>query len=127
MFDVIWCAGTTFASFSYAGSYFNTALVTVLLLLPWIAWRSSHLMLGIFFALDLFLISNLMYFRTYGVTIPLDSYRLLGNLKDFKSSVYDSLRPVDIFFPVISLGAWWVWKKREYDFSRLHCQYEKIF
>ena len=118
LFDVIWCAGTTFASFSYVGSYFNTALVTVLLLLPWIAWRSSHLMLGIFLALDLFLISNLMYFRTYGVTIPLDSYRLLGNLKDFKSSVYDSLRPVDIFFPIISLVAWWVWKKRKCDFAQ---------
>lgn len=51
-----------------------------------------------------------MYFRTYFTAIPLDSYLLASNLSDFSSSVIDSCRVVDLFFPLSTIAAgilWW--------------------
>jgi len=59
--------------------------------------------------LDGLLISNLMYSRTYNSVIPLESYLLAGNLSDFMASVVDSMRWIDILFPISTLIAgFWV-------------------
>ena len=50
-----------------------------------------------------------MYSRTYNTVIPLESYLLAGNLSDFMASVVDSMRWIDILFPVSTLfAALWV-------------------
>lgn len=54
-------------------------------------------------ALDLFLVANLLYFRTYYTVIPLDSYRLTANLQDFTDSILSSLRRPDLLFPLLTL------------------------
>lgn len=64
--------------------------------------------------LDILLIVNLMYFRTYYTAIPLNSYGLSGNLADFTGSVYDSFRWYDIFFPlstIASIPLYWHYKR----------------
>ena len=55
--------------------------------------------------LDILLVCNLMYFRTYYTAIPLDSYWLVGNLKDFTDSVWGSFRITDLVFPLSTVAA----------------------
>lgn len=79
--------------------YINTFFVVLLLLLPYLASRSRIVESVVLIALDLLLISNLMYSRTYNALIPLNSYAAAGNLSDFTASVVDSMRWIDVLFP----------------------------
>lgn len=82
----------------------------MILLLPLICFRAVKTTLVIFVLLDGLFVANLMYFRTYFTAIPLDSYLLASNLSDFSSSVIDSCRVVDLFFPLSTIAAgilWW--------------------
>ncbi|MCD8166250.1 MAG: hypothetical protein LUE93_09085, partial [Bacteroides sp.] len=54
----------------------------------------------------------LLYFRTYFSAIPLASYGLAGNLEDFKSSVYASLRWYDAVFLMTTLFPLFLWRKK---------------
>ncbi len=47
----------------------------------------------------MWMVANLMYYRTYFSVIPLSSYLLAGNLTDFLPSVIASLRWCDVLFP----------------------------
>ena len=116
-FNLLWCMLSTFTPFSKIETYLDTILVSLFLLLPLVCFRAVKTTLVIFFLLDGLLISNLMYFRTYFTAIPLDSYLLIDNLSDFTSSVFDSWRMVDLFFPLSTMAAgvlWW------YNFHRKH-------
>jgi phosphoglycerol transferase MdoB-like AlkP superfamily enzyme len=66
-------------------------------------------------ALGILLVSNLIYFRTYYTAIPLSSYELAFNMRDFTNSIYGSLRWEDVMFPLSTLVAAAVFclKKRE--------------
>ncbi|WFE82729.1 LTA synthase family protein [Parabacteroides chongii] len=101
---------STFTPFSKIETYLDTILVSLILLLPLICFRAVKTTLVIFVLLDGLFVANLMYFRTYFTAIPLDSYLLAGNLSDFSSSVIDSCRVVDLFFPLSTIAAgilWW--------------------
>lgn len=50
-------------------------------------------------ALDVWLVANLLYYRSYFSAIPLSSYLLAGNLADFLPSVAASFRWCDVLFP----------------------------
>lgn len=104
-FNLQWCLLSTFTPFSKVETYLDTILVSLLLLFPLVFFRAVKTTVVIFFLLDGLLISNLMYFRTYFTAIPLDSYLLVGNLSDFTSSVVDSWRMVDLFFPLSTVAA----------------------
>lgn len=104
-FNLLWCMLSTFTPFSKIETYLDTILVSLFLLLPLVCFRAVKTTLVIFFLLDGLLISNLMYFRTYFTAIPLDSYLLIDNLSDFTSSVFDSWRMVDLFFPLSTMAA----------------------
>lgn len=109
LFDIIWCLQTTFTAFSSAALYFNTILVTLVLALPYVLLRRRWLQIVMMLVLDGLLISNLMYSRTYNSVIPLESYLLAGNLSDFMASVVDSMRWIDLLFPISTLIAgFWV-------------------
>lgn len=103
VFDLIWCVGTTFSSFSYLTTYLSKLLLSMILILPLVLKAPRWTVIVIAFAMDLFLISNLLYFRTYYTIIPLESYGLLSNMKDFTDSIRDSLRLADLFFPLSTL------------------------
>lgn len=132
LFDLLWCISSTFTPFSKGETYFNTILVSLVLLLPLVYWRAAKTMLVIFILLDGLFVANLMYFRTYLTAIPLDSYLLVGNLSDFATSVWDSCRVVDLLFPLSTMAAgilWWCRfgkmkdrevgeERKEYSFAR---------
>ncbi len=100
LFNAIWCYYTTFTPFSCWESYATAFVATLLLSVPYILTR--HIAAGIFVmaVLDIWMVANLMYYRTYFSAIPLSSYMLAGNLADFLPSVIASLRWCDWLFPV---------------------------
>ncbi len=84
-------------------TYLNTLFLTLLIIIPYGAWRNKTTQILIFVVIDLWLISNLAYGRTYYSMIPISSYGLAGNLSDFMPSVWSSLRWYDILFPLSTI------------------------
>lgn len=103
-FDVIWCMDTTFASFSFFETYATKIIATLALVGVYVLTRSRWAQIVVMALLDVLLIANLMYFRTYYSAIPASSYLEAGNLADFKASVTDSLRWADIVLPLITIA-----------------------
>lgn len=95
-FDFVWALDSTFSSFSFFQSYVTKFFLASVLAAPLVFIRSRWYPLVVGILLDLLLIANLMYFRTYYTAIPWNTYFIAGNLADFKESVYASLE-------------WWDW------------------
>lgn len=105
LFDLLWCLDTTFSSFSYPIAYLSKSILALLLTLPLVLRAPCWVEAVIALATDLFLVANLLYFRTYYTAIPLESYALAGNLRDFTASVTESLRWPDLLFPLSTAAA----------------------
>lgn len=103
-FDVIWCMDTTFASFSFFETYATKIIAMLALAGVYALTRCRWAQIVVMTLLDVLLVANLMYFRTYYSAIPASSYLEAGNLADFKASVTDSLRWADIVLPLISIA-----------------------
>lgn len=103
-FDVIWCMDTTFASFSFFETYATKIIATLALAGGYALTRCRWAQIVVMALLDVLLVANLMYFRTYYSAIPASSYLEAGNLADFKASVTDSLRWADIVLPLITIA-----------------------
>ena len=103
-FDVIWCMDTTFASFTFFETYATKIIATLALVGVYVLTRSRWAQIVVMALLDVLLVANLMYFRTYYSAIPASSYLEAGNLADFKASVTDSLRWADIVLLLISIA-----------------------
>lgn len=103
-FDVIWCMDTTFASFSFFETYATKIIATLALAGVYALTRSRWAQIVVMAPLDVLMVANLMYFRTYYSAIPASSYLEAGNLADFKASVTDSLRWADIVLPLITIA-----------------------
>lgn len=111
VFNIIWCNNSTFAAFSTFEFYLYNALVLSILLIPLVCFRAVRTTLVMMLLLDLLLVANLLYFRTYFSAIPLHSYGIADNLQDFKASVYASLRGIDLIFPLTTLIPLLVWRR----------------
>lgn len=105
-FDVEWCLMTTFTAFSKPGLYIFSLLWAWIFAWPTLAKGSTRWQAIITTLLSIWMLCNLMYYRTYFKAIPVGSYLLAGNLGDFMSSVFDSLRWVDLGFLVIIAYSW---------------------
>ena len=103
-FDVIWCMDTTFASFSFFETYATKIIATLALAGVYALTRCRWAQIVVMALLDVLLVANLMYFRTYYSAIPASSYLEAGNLADFKASVTDSVRWADIVLPLITIA-----------------------
>lgn len=103
-FDVIWCMDTSFASFSFFETYATKIIATLALAGVYALTRCRWAQIMVMALLDVLLVANLMYFRTYYSAIPASSYLEAGNLADFKASVTDSLRWADIVLPLITIA-----------------------
>lgn len=103
-FDVIWCMDTSFASFSFFETYATKIIATLALAGVYALTRCRWAQIVVMALLDVLLVANLMYFRTYYSAIPASSYLEAGNLADFKASVTDSLRWADIVLPLITIA-----------------------
>ena len=55
------------------------------------------------FIIDIWIIINLMYIRSYGMVIDAFSITMIGNLSGFESSLPIYLRWSDILFPLLTL------------------------
>lgn len=95
---------TTFASFSFFETYATKIIATLALVGVYVLTRSRWAQIVVMALLDVLLVANLMYFRTYYSAIPASSYLEAGNLADFKASVTDSLRWADIVMPLITIA-----------------------
>lgn len=74
LFDVIWSSDTTFQSFSQPESYLIKGAIALLLAFPTVFFRSRWYAGIVCFLLDILLVANLMYWRTYyTVHIPADT------------------------------------------------------
>ena len=100
-FIIDWCMGTTFRSMSMWQLWVNNLFAAIILMLPFVITRRAWMQIAVVAAVDLLLMANLMYCRTYFTGIPPESYLLVGNLADFTESVFDSLRWRDLGFAVI--------------------------
>lgn len=111
-FDVSWCMFTTFTSLSSADTWVNALLAATLLSMPALALQSPRPQAAVITLFTIWLECNLMYGRTYFAAIPLSSYMLAGNLRDFTGSVADSLRAGDLLFLAIDIAAWAIAARR---------------
>jgi phosphoglycerol transferase MdoB-like AlkP superfamily enzyme len=103
LFDLIWAMQTTFTGFSAIDTYVNAITISLLIILPYVILQNDHIYYCISLAIDLLLISNLMYNRTYNSVIPFTSYLHAWNLRDFLPSVKASLRIYDLMIPLTTL------------------------
>lgn len=110
-FDLVWAMNTTFRGFQFPVGYTNKLMLCCILALPMLAARRKWYAYTISFAVDAWLVCNLMYFRTYYTIIPSSSYLLVGNLADFQASVWESLRLIDIVFPLSTAVMILAWRK----------------
>jgi lipoteichoic acid synthase len=65
--------------------------------------RKKGFIFIILFLIDIYLICNLVYFRTYNTLMPLSSFKLVGNLRGLGGSIFSSFRIIDILFILPSL------------------------
>ncbi len=114
-FDVLWCAQTTFRALGFAGTYINAMSLATLLALPTVCCRRSWPQIAVMLLVDLLLIANLMYCRTYFNAIPLSSYLLVGNVMDFTSSIADSFSWVYLLLPGIAVATYLILSPRDED------------
>ena len=83
LFNYSWCSISTFRPFSLPETYIFGVLFTLILVFQVLVFRSSWMIWVISVLLWALLLSNLIYFRTYNTAIPLSSYALFWNMKDF--------------------------------------------
>lgn len=110
-FVVDWCADTTFRAMSDWMLWSVNLTAALVLLTPWMLSRRVWAQVLTVTLLDLLLLANLIYNRTYLTAIPYDSYAIASNMADFTSSVTGSLRLLDLGFLVILIGGA-IWASR---------------
>jgi len=103
--------------------YVNAALASLLLTVPYLLFRKIWLQGIALLLLDALLEANLMYSRTYFTAIPLDSYFLASNLKDFTASVWDSIRWYDSLLLIITISTLYIASRNgKNGLHRLRCR-----
>ena len=97
LFDLDWSLNTTFSSFSFPQTYLTKFLLASLLAVPFLYIRSRWYLITVGTLIDLLLIVNLMYFRTYYTSIPWDSL----------PAIFPTLLQV---FLILCVGQIWVFR-----------------
>lgn len=102
-FDLLWCAQTTFRALGFAATYINALTLATLMAMPAVITRRPWLQISVMALVDVLMIANLMYCRTYFNSIPPASYLLVGQVFDFHSSISDSWSWLYTILPAITL------------------------
>ena len=103
VFDLLWCAQTTFRAFSFAGTYINAFTLSIALSLPTVLSRRIWPQITAMAIVDLLMIANLMYCRTYFNSIPPASYMFIRQVFDFHTSIADSWSWRYLALPAVTL------------------------
>lgn len=114
-FDVLWCSQTTFRGLGMAGTWVNALTLSTLMALPVVLTRRIWPQIAVMALVDLLLIANLMYCRTYFNSIPPESYLLVGQVMDFRESIYDSWSWLYAILPAITAVVLFVTPSRGSD------------
>ncbi|MCM1067364.1 MAG: LTA synthase family protein [Muribaculaceae bacterium] len=126
-FIIDWCLGTTFRSMSMWVLWPNNLLAAAILMLPFVISRRVWVQTIWLVLVDMLLMANLMYSRTYFTGIPPESYLLASNLADFTASVWDSLRWADaVFVLILAAGVFFARRLPKASPSRLWGRYGSI-
>lgn len=113
-FDIFFCLETSFHAFhNYIGTYFTIIAGASIFTLPAAYTKRRIWQFVTLIALDILLIANLMYCRTYFIAIPLNAYGMGGNLKGFTGSIYDSFRIYDLSLPAIAGSAYLLTRRKQ--------------
>lgn len=106
LFDILWCALTTFRALNFAATYLNAFLLAALMSVAAICSRRNWPQWLVTTAVAMLMVANLMYCRTYFNAIPLASYALVGNVMGFTSSIVDSFSPLYLLLFLPGAVAW---------------------
>ncbi|MCH5229357.1 MAG: LTA synthase family protein [Muribaculaceae bacterium] len=109
IFDIFWMLQTTFSSMSYFAFWMTLILSSFFLSLPSLFTKNAFFQLIWLLFFDALFIANLMYCYTYYDAIPLHSYTLIGNLRDFSASVTDAFKWRFILLPMVAIGAFFIY------------------
>ncbi|MDE5858064.1 MAG: hypothetical protein K2H32_06890, partial [Muribaculaceae bacterium] len=99
-----WCSVTTFRPLGDWLLWINNILAGLILTLPFLFTRKIWIQAIWICLLDMLLLADIMYCRTYFTSIPLDSFGLISNLSDFTASIFSSIRWIDSGFLIIILA-----------------------
>lgn len=105
LFDLMWMGQTTFRPFCFLPFWPYLFLAATLLAFPSVFTRSRWVPGLLLFVIDLVMVANLMYCRTYLNAIPAGSYLLAGNLSDFTDSVADQFCWYYLLLPLLTVAA----------------------
>ncbi len=102
-FDLLWCGQTTFRALGFAATYINALTLATVMALPSVAARKLWPQIVLMAIVDVMMIANLMYCRTYFNSIPPASYRLVGQVFDYHTSITYSWSYRYLTLPLITL------------------------
>lgn len=88
----------------YSGGYFRWLLDSLLFALPVLFCRKRWIVCLYLAVINLYLLSIVWYYHTYGTIMPLSSYLMFGNLKGLESSILHSIRIGDILLLLPSIS-----------------------
>lgn len=95
---------------------FNIATAFLLALLYLLRKRNKDFAIFLLFSIAFYLLSNVLYYRTYYSILPIDSIKMASNLMGLKDSITSSFHPTDLYFflptLLLTLLYYFVFKKR---------------
>lgn len=105
VFDLIWCSATSFSYLSNPLVYINIILLTFILSAPMGLFHRKWVQVGVLFAVDVWLVTSLIYNVNTLASIPPFEYLLLGALPESMITVSQYLGWSYLSFALTSLVA----------------------
>lgn len=105
IFDIIWCSATSFSCLSNPLVYINIILLTFILSAPMGLFHRKWLQVGILFAVDVWLVTSLIYNTNTLASIPLFNYLLMGELPESMKIISQYLGWSYLLFAITSIVA----------------------
>lgn len=97
-------------SFDYMPAVnFNFGTALLLSMLYFVRRHKKGFVFALLAILSIYLVSNALYYRTYYTILPIDSYKMVGNLNGLKDSIMTSFRWTDVYFVLPLLGLYIVY------------------
>lgn len=108
VFDIIWCSATSFSFLSNPLVYINVILLSFILLFPLGMFHRKWVQIGVLFAVDGWLVANLIGNGDCLASIPPFHYLLMGAFPESMANIPESLAWSYLFFPLSTMTAVWI-------------------
>lgn len=117
----------------YAGYNYFTVQVrrfadAMLFALPVLFFHKKRFLFSYIMIVNLYLLSNIWYYRNYGTLMPMTSYTMVGNLQGLGPSIWSSIKGSDgwILFPSICFMAYYAASGNVFSKGRLREDWKYI-